>query len=272
MGLFPTSGYMAMAIQAAMEINGSRPVRLIEIRDFAIPSALTIEENNQMRVSSTAGLHATHVQAFPNASKEILYENKEGKHLTAQREWLDHTEELILEYKHRYPEQADIKLIHAVAENLVGVMASDTQLLEVMLVDNMLSNLYIISASEHVEIGAGTGATTHSVLHAIRGDYGRSTYTDISARFIEAAKKLFKAHSKRLDYKAINIENDPVGQGIPSGGQDIVLTAYVLHATRNLKETMANVRKSLKSCRYLIMVEVMGHYLQMMFLMGRLPG
>ncbi|KAG5815694.1 hypothetical protein H9Q74_003374 [Fusarium xylarioides] len=46
MALFPTSGYMAMAIQAAMEIAGSRPVKLVEIRELVIPRALTIEENN----------------------------------------------------------------------------------------------------------------------------------------------------------------------------------------------------------------------------------
>ncbi|KAF5684501.1 polyketide synthase [Fusarium circinatum] len=46
LALLPTSGYLAMAIQAAMKIAGSRPVELVEIRDLVIPRALTIEENN----------------------------------------------------------------------------------------------------------------------------------------------------------------------------------------------------------------------------------
>nr|ALQ32879.1 putative polyketide synthase [Fusarium miscanthi] len=233
-------------------------------------------------------------QAFYKAANEVLQETRDGKHPTAQKEWFDDTEELIQEYKAKYPEQADLKLIHAVAENLVGVMTSDTQLLEVMLVDNMLSNLYtdgramqplnrivaeLFQNLSHryprlniLEIGAGTGGTTNSVLNAIGDTYGRYTYTDISAGFFETAKTRFHTHGKRLDYKVLDIENDPTGQGIPEGSQDVVLAANVLHATRNLNETMTNVRKLLKPGGYLIMVEVTGHYLQMMFLMGGLPG
>ncbi|KAF5591103.1 polyketide synthase [Fusarium pseudoanthophilum] len=233
-------------------------------------------------------------KAFYKAAKEVLQETRDGKHPTAEKEWFDDTEELIQEYKDKYPGQADLKLIHAVAENLVGVMASDTQLLEVMLVDNMLSNLYtdgramqplnrivaeLFQNLSHryprlniLEIGAGTGGTTNSVLNAIGDTYGRYTYTDISAGFFEAAKTRFHTHSKRLDYKVLDIENDPTGQGIPEGSQDVVLAANVLHATRNLNETMTNVRKLLKPGGYLIMVEVTGYYLQMMFLMGGLPG
>ncbi|KAF5973209.1 polyketide synthase [Fusarium coicis] len=233
-------------------------------------------------------------KAFYKAAKEVLQETRDGKHPTAHKEWFDDTEELIQEYKDKYPGQADLKLIHAVAENLVGVMTSDTQLLEVMLVDNMLSNLYtdgramqplnrivaeLFQNLSHryprlniLEIGAGTGGTTNSVLNAIGDTYGRYTYTDISAGFFEAAKTRFHAHSKRLEYKVLDIENDPTCQGIPEGNQDVVLAANVLHATRNLKETMTNVRKLLKTGGYLIMVEVTGYYLQMMFLMGGLPG
>ncbi|CAG7561044.1 unnamed protein product [Fusarium equiseti] len=233
-------------------------------------------------------------KAFYKAAKETLQEAKEGKHPTTQPEYLDDTEELIMEYKHKYPDQADLKLIHAVAENLVDVMTSDTQLLEVMLVDDMLSKLYtegramqplnrivaeLFQNLSHryprlniLEIGAGTGGTTTSVLNAIGDAYGRYTYTDISAGFFENAKKRFHAHSKRLEYKVIDIENDPTGQGVPEASQDVILAANVLHATRNLNETMTNVRKLLKPGGYLIMVEVTGHYLQMMFLMGGLPG
>ncbi|KAF5549422.1 polyketide synthase [Fusarium phyllophilum] len=233
-------------------------------------------------------------QAFYKAAKEVLQETRDGKHPTAQKVWFDDTKELIQNYKRKYPEQADLKLIHAVADNLVGVMTSDTQLLEVMLVDNMLSNLYtdgramqplnrivadLCQNLSHryprlniLEIGAGTGGTTNSVLNAIGDTYGRYTYTDISAGFFEAAKTRFHTHSKRLDYKVLDIENDPTGQGIPEGSQDVVLAANVLHATRNLNETMTNVRKHLKPGGYLIMVEVTGYYLQMMFLMGGLPG
>ncbi|KAG5787672.1 hypothetical protein H9Q69_013256 [Fusarium xylarioides] len=147
-----------------------------------------------------------------DAANEILRETRDDKHSTAQKEWFDDTEELIKEYKRKYPEQDDLKLIHAVAENLVDVMTSDTQLFEVMLVDNLLRNLdtegralqplnriaadlFQNLSPQHpllniLKIGAGTGGTTNSVLNPIGDTYGRYTYTDISAGFFKVGFKI----------------------------------------------------------------------------------
>ncbi|KAK0373507.1 hypothetical protein CLIM01_09128 [Colletotrichum limetticola] len=233
-------------------------------------------------------------KAFFNASKACLQETRDGTHPTTRKEWLEDSEDLIMAYKENYSNQADIKLIHAVANNVVDVMTADVQLLEIMLVDNMLSNLYtdgramkplnnliaeLVENLSHkhprmdiLEIGAGTGGTTHSVLSRIGDAFGHYTYTDISAGFFENAKKRFEPHNKRITYKVLDIERDTTEQGILAGSQDLILASNVLHATRNLRETMANVRRLLKPGGYLTMMEVTGEFLQMMFLMGGLPG
>lgn len=232
-------------------------------------------------------------QSFFHAAKAILQETKENKHPTTKADWLTDSEDTIMEWKKQYADQADLKLIHAVGENLVGVITADVQLLEVMLVDDMLSNLYTHGRAlqplnklvaelmedltfkyprlDILEIGAGTGGTTNSVLNQIGNKYNRYTYTDVSAGFFDIAKNRF-SHARGLDYKVLDIERDPTEQGFLEGSQDVILASNVLHATRNLKETMKNVRKLLKPGGYLMMVEVTGEYLQLMLLMGGLPG
>lgn len=232
-------------------------------------------------------------QSFFHAAKIVLRETRENKHPTTNVEWLNDSEDTIMDWKRMYANQADLKLIHAVGENLVGVMTSDVQLLEVMLVDDMLSNLYTHGRAllplnrlvaelmedltfkfprlDILEVGAGTGGTTNSVLNKIGNAYNRYTYTDVSAGFFDIAKNRF-SHARRLDYKVLDIERDPTEQGFLQGSQDVILASNVLHATRTLKETMKNVRKLLKPGGYLMMVEVTGEYLQLMLLMGGLPG
>nr|WNS47931.1 FunA [Talaromyces coalescens] len=232
-------------------------------------------------------------QSFFYAAKAVLQETKESKHPTTKADWLNDSEDTIMNWKRKYSDQADLKLIHAVGSNLLGVMTSDTQLLEVMLVDDMLSGLYthgramqplnklIAELMEDItfkfprldilEIGAGTGGTTNSVLKKIGDAYNRYTYTDVSAGFFEAAKNRF-SHARRLDYKVLDIERDPTEQGFLEGSHDVILASNVLHATRSLKETMKNVRKLLKPGGYLLIMEVTGEYLQLMLLMGGLPG
>lgn len=233
-------------------------------------------------------------KAFYKASKACLEETAAGKHPVLKKEWLQDAEEFIMAYKDEYAEQADIKLIHAVGKALPGVLTSDVQLLQCMIQDNMLVNLYtkgrvmealnpvmadVMQNISHkfpraniLEIGAGTGGTTNSVLGRLNDTYGQYTYTDVSAGFFEDAKKRFAAHSDRLIYKVLDVERDPLDQGFIEGSQDVIVAANVLHATCNLNKTMTNVRKLLKPGGYLVLVEVTGVQLHMMLLMGGLPG
>nr|WNS47916.1 CapA [Capnodium sp. TTI-000886] len=232
-------------------------------------------------------------RAFYSAAKKALQAVRDNKYPTAKKAWLDDSRDIIMEYKQKYTKQADIELIHAVAENLVGVMTSDTQLLEVMLENDMLTNFYtdgrsfnplnqvigdlmqnLVHRYPHVkilEIGAGTGGTTSFVLSKIGDAYSHYTYTDVSAGFFENAKNRFAAQ-KGLTYKVLDIERDPLEQGFTGGSQDVILAANVLHATHNLNETLTNARKLLKPGGYLIMMEYTGESLEMMLLMGGLPG
>ena len=45
-----------------------------------------------------------------------------------------------------------------------------------------------------------------------------------------------------MSYRLLDIENDPLQQGFESGSYDIVIAANVLHATADLRRTLAHIR------------------------------
>ena len=108
-----------------------------------------------------------------------------------------------------------------------------------------------------LEVGAGTGASTDAMianLPAGRFDY---TYTDISAGFFAQAEQRLAATGAPIEYKRLNIESEPVAQGFDSHGYDLVIAANVLHATRDLGETLAHCRELLAQSGQLVAVETM---------------
>ncbi|WP_233560151.1 type I polyketide synthase [Teichococcus wenyumeiae] len=106
-----------------------------------------------------------------------------------------------------------------------------------------------------LEVGAGTGATSHYVLRrldAARVDY---VFTDVSPLFLARARGKFAAWPG-MDYRLLDIERDPAEQGIEPGSVDLVIAANVLHATRDLSETLAHVRRMLRPGGHLALLEV----------------
>ena len=106
-----------------------------------------------------------------------------------------------------------------------------------------------------IEVGAGTGSATASVLPELpegRFDY---MYTDISAGFFAEAEAQFGAADAGIEYRVLDIENDPVAQGFESHGYDLVIASNVLHATRYLEETLGHCRELLAPSGHLIALE-----------------
>ncbi len=104
-----------------------------------------------------------------------------------------------------------------------------------------------------IEVGAGTGSATESVLPALpegRYDY---MYTDISAGFFAQAEALFG--DERIEYRVLDIEKDPVEQGFDAHGYDLLIASNVLHATRYLEETLTHCRSLLAPSGHLVALE-----------------
>ena len=65
-----------------------------------------------------------------------------------------------------------------------------------------------------LEIGAGTGSATASVLPELPPGGYDYTYTDISAGFFSEAEDRFGGSDAAIEYRVLDIEKDPVEQGL----------------------------------------------------------
>ena len=106
-----------------------------------------------------------------------------------------------------------------------------------------------------LEIGAGTGSATASVLPELPDACFDYVYTDISAGFFAEAEGRFADSGGAVEYRVLDIEKDPVAQGFDSHGYDLLVASNVLHATRDLNETLAHCRKLLAPCGQLVALE-----------------
>lgn len=78
-----------------------------------------------------------------------------------------------------------------------------------------------------LEIGAGTGGTTWSVLNAFDGLYDSCTFTDVSPAFFPAAGEKF-AGFERVWYRTLSIKEDLGPQGFVPHAYDVVIDANML--------------------------------------------
>lgn len=144
---------------------------------------------------------------------------------------------------------------HAAAEAIYRVTTQGVAIAEgamdglaLLLQDNILHQLYdfmqnsiyfaFLDLIAHknpnlrvLEIGAGTGGTTATVLPVLRSAYGERmhlsyTYTDVSAGFFPAATERFKEYAA-VQYAVLDISKDPLDQGFKSESYDLIIACNV---------------------------------------------
>ncbi|KAL4734223.1 lovastatin nonaketide synthase [Aspergillus similis] len=235
-----------------------------------------------------------HHNEFLRGIDTFIRSVKEGRHPVLEDAYLRDTRDTIRCLAEKYPDSVDLALLTSVGENWPSVFRGQSEMLEHMMKDNLLSRLYtegrgFSECNDYVaqymkvichkfprvrilEIGAGTGGTTRRVFDAIGNAYSSYTYTDISAGFFEKASQRFSDHASTMEFRVFNVENPPAEQGLVEGSYDVVIAANVLHATRRLTETMRNARALLRPGGYLVAVEVTGSMLRESGLMGGLEG
>lgn len=138
------------------------------------------------------------------------------------------------------------------------------------------------SSMNILEVGAGTGSATSSILSKLASGgesgtdapkFGECWYTDISPGFLEVAKNKFGNHAGRMKYKAFDIEQNPTLQGFEGRHFDLVIASGVLHATTNVEKALKNLETLIRpEGRIAILESTNPRSLIMGFCFGLLPG
>jgi SAM-dependent methyltransferase len=105
-----------------------------------------------------------------------------------------------------------------------------------------------------LEVGAGTGSTTSSLLPVLAPDQSVYVFTDISSYFLNLAKEKFDGY-RFLRYALLDLERDPLEQGFRKWSFDLIVAAHVLHATARVRETVRNLTSLLAPGGILILME-----------------
>ncbi|KAI0376194.1 hypothetical protein F5Y04DRAFT_286173 [Hypomontagnella monticulosa] len=236
-----------------------------------------------------------HHQSLRNFMDHVISTASSGRHPTIKKEWIDDTLDVINALIQRNLHSVDVKLISAVGKNIPAVIRGETTILEHMLQDNMLDDLYkkglgfakynsflakMVQQLTHryphakmLEIGAGTGGATKTVLETVGKTFSSYTYTDISAGFFEKAAELFKDYRDKMTFKTLDVESTPTTQGYEAHSYDIIIASNVLHATASLQKTLENTRRLLKPGGYLMLLEITNNGpVRFTNMMGGLPG
>jgi NADPH:quinone reductase-like Zn-dependent oxidoreductase/SAM-dependent methyltransferase/acyl carrier protein len=189
----------------------------------------------------------------------------------------------VAEMAARYPEAAaDIELTRRCGEGLAAVLRGEADPLHLLFPDGSLeeterlyrtspwARVYTHGVAEAIaalaergldrplcvlEIGGGTGGTTSAVLPRLAGHEVEYQFTDISPFFLARAQERFSAYPF-VSYKPLDIERSPLEQGFVPHSVDCVIAANVIHATADLRATLANVRTLLAPGGVLILQEM----------------
>ncbi len=122
-----------------------------------------------------------------------------------------------------------------------------------------------------LEVGAGTGSLTGNVLPVLPSDRAEFTFTDNTPIFLNEARKLF-SDFEFVEYEILDIEKDPAEQGVDLHSFDLILATNVLHATCDLKHTLAIIRQLLASKGLFIFLDVTTPRISLDLVFGQLKG
>ncbi|MEO0445332.1 MAG: amino acid adenylation domain-containing protein [Verrucomicrobiota bacterium] len=122
-----------------------------------------------------------------------------------------------------------------------------------------------------LEVGAGTGSLTGSILPVLPAHRAEYTFTDTSPAFLMDAKKQFSAYPF-VEYSTFDIEKPPESQGIDVGGYDLVLATNVVHATADLKNSLGNLQDCLSESGAIMFLEVVNERVTLNNVFGLLRG
>ncbi|KJH66471.1 SDR family NAD(P)-dependent oxidoreductase [Chromobacterium violaceum] len=183
---------------------------------------------------------------------------------------------------------AQLRLVETCARALSGILRGEMSATEIMfpggsmsLVEDIYKNNRVVdyfnaalceAAAEIVrrraeagetvrilEIGAGTGGTTAGLIARLQswsGHIAEYCYTDVSQAFLRHAEQRFAPQAPYLRTAIFDAGQACAAQGIAADRYDLVIATNVLHATPDLRRSLANAKAALKRGGLLLLNEI----------------
>lgn len=190
------------------------------------------------------------------------------------------------------------QMLSRIGNALAPILVEDIEPLSLMLEDDLLYKFYSHGSSNQcyqylseyfkyhhftdpriniLEIGAGTGSATIAVLKALSGTKGLSRayqydFTDISAGSFDKARDLLTDWQSIVSFKKLDISQDPLRQGFQGNSYDLIIASNVIHATKSITDSLANIRSLLKPQGKLALIELTNPQKYLGLIFGTLEG
>ncbi|KAF3392622.1 Polyketide synthase-nonribosomal peptide synthetase [Penicillium rolfsii] len=234
----------------------------------------------------------SHLLAYAGLCTKLV---KSGDHPIAKQEWANDTKESISPILQRLTDNIDAKIMRSVGESLPAIVRGETNFLDILTREDMLGQFYaetlgiksylnemgriagqIGNKFPHMnvlEVGAGAGDATESVLRELSTAFASYTYTDLTDSLLDGAQEKFQKNLDRMAFKVLDLDKDVVEQGYREESYDLVIASLALYATPDLQRTLSNIRRLLKPGGYLLTLQLtVPNMMRFSVVLGGLPG
>ncbi|TVY94480.1 Polyketide synthase-nonribosomal peptide synthetase [Lachnellula willkommii] len=229
-------------------------------------------------------------------AKHVTSIFESGNNPWAQSTWLGDTLQDVVEASKPFWHISDVQIMHLVGTQMPRVFDGETTMLEQFRADgNDILDKYYTGGFGVKEAGEWVGRSVKQIEPAlveeqrqffvklVKGfiptplllDAKPSSYTDISAAFLEGAAETFPQHKDRMIFKTFDVERDPTEQGYAEGTFDLVVAFLILHATSDIDRCLSHIRRLLKPGGFLVVAEGLDAwdgFAKAGFIWGTLPG
>nr|UWV21351.1 polyketide synthase 19 [Chaetomium globosum] len=248
--------------------------------------------------------HAKVVGQFYKVLQEASLVRKQGDKLVRSQTPCPKTdaEELVQQMIVAYPQHAsELKLLRSTGSKLADVLPgkvdplqiifrtkADRDLLEDVYTNSpmfstgtkVLANFFTKALEIHrggeqvriLELGAGTGGTTKTILETLSsmGVNFSYTFTDLSSSLVAAAKRKFAKYGDAVNFSVLDVEKPPPQHLV--GNYHIALASNCVHATKSLLVSSTNTCKMLRQDGMLCLLELTRNLYWLDCVFGLLEG
>ena len=184
------------------------------------------------------------------------------------------------------------KTVFRVHNNTERLFRGEVEAIQLLMEDGLLEEMYssisfnfapfahalcISKPGLHIlEIGAGTGGTTATILEGIvvRGahpPYAKYTFTDVSAGFFPRAKERFR-YAPNIEYKTLDVSANALDQGFRAETYDLIIASNAIHTLPSLNAALCNLRTLLRRGGHLLLMELCGIMQSPGYVFGNFSG